>query len=62
MATLEERIKELETEQVLMQRELDSVTEAAQRSDTQLRSVSRADLRLWLPCIGVWCGTRRLDS
>ena len=31
------RIKELETEQVLIQRELDSVSEAAQRADEQLR-------------------------
>ena len=37
LAFLRGRIQELETEQRLMQRELDSVSEAAQRSDSQLR-------------------------
>ena len=34
---LKSRIRELETEQRLIQRELDNVTEAAQRAETQLR-------------------------
>ena len=35
---LRSRIRELETEQRLIQRELDSVSAAAQRAETQLRS------------------------
>ena len=37
MEELKSRIRELETEQRLIQRELDGVTEAAQRAETQLR-------------------------
>lgn len=38
---LRSRIRELETEQRLIQRELDSVTESAQRAESQLRWISR---------------------
>ncbi len=37
---LKSRVRELETEQRLIQRELDSVTEAAQRAESQLRSAT----------------------
>lgn len=37
MAALKARVKELEMEQSLMQRELDNMSEVAQRTDTQLR-------------------------
>ena len=39
MEELKSRIRELETEQRLIQRELDGVTEAAQRAETQLRYI-----------------------
>jgi len=38
-AALRARVRELEVEAGLMQRELDAVSEAAQRSDAQLRCV-----------------------
>ena len=37
VAELQARVKELEMEQSLMQRELDSMTDVAQRTDNQLR-------------------------
>ncbi len=37
VAALRSRVRELETEQRLIQRELDSVADAATRADTQLR-------------------------
>ena len=40
VAELQSRVRELEAEQKLMQRELDSVTHEAQRTDSHLRSVS----------------------
>ena len=39
---LEARVKELEMEQTLMQRELDNMSDVAQRSDAQLRWVASA--------------------
>ena len=39
---LEARVKELEMEQTLMQRELDNMSDVAQRSDAQLRYVAGA--------------------
>lgn len=39
MSELKSRIRELETEQRLIQRELDSVSSAAQRAESQLRHV-----------------------
>ena len=40
IAQLLARVHELETEQGLMQRELDSITQEAQRADSHLRRVS----------------------
>lgn len=37
LATLKARVKELEMEQSLMQRELDGMSDVAQRTDVQLR-------------------------
>ena len=37
VAELQARVKELEMEQSLMQRELDNMSDVAQRTDTQLR-------------------------
>lgn len=39
VAELQARIKELEMEQSLMQRELDNMSDVAQRTDNQLRCV-----------------------
>lgn len=43
VAELQARIKELEMEQSLMQRELDNMSDVAQRTDNQLRCASLKD-------------------
>ena len=52
---LEARVKELEMEQTLMQRELDSMSDVAQRSDAQLRWVAGA---VHSGVLGCWGSSR----
>ena len=49
---MEARVKELEMEQTLMQRELDNMSDVAQRSDAQLRWVADAVHSGILGCCG----------